>query len=161
MLHLPDIVPAKWIVNALGRWYSAKFYPLYYYDMSNPKVSFLGLGVMGYPMAGHLSRNGFNVCVYNRTTEKAHKWVEEYGGSSADTPAEAAADCDFVFSCVGNDDDVRSVTIGENGAFAAMKPGSVFTDHTTASANVARELYQAASENGFAFLDAPVSGGHK
>jgi 3-hydroxyisobutyrate dehydrogenase-like beta-hydroxyacid dehydrogenase len=127
--------------------------------MSNPKVSFLGLGVMGYPMAGHLASSGYDVCVYNRTTEKAHNWVEHHGGSSASTPADAVADCDFVFSCVGNDDDVRSVTTGETGAFAAMKPGSVFVDHTTASANLARELYNAARERGFDFLDAPVSGG--
>ena len=127
--------------------------------MSNPTVSFLGLGVMGYPMAGHLARNGFDVCVYNRTTEKALKWAEEYGGRSADTPAEAASGCDFVFSCVGNDDDVRMVTTGDNGAFSVMKTGSVFVDHTTASANVARELYQAAQQGGFDFLDAPVSGG--
>ncbi len=123
------------------------------------KVSFLGLGVMGYPMAGHLASNGYSVCVYNRTSEKAEKWVAQHKGSLAATPAEAAADADFVFACVGNDDDLRSVTTANQGAFQAMKPGSVFIDHTTASANVARELYAIASEAGFHFLDAPVSGG--
>jgi 3-hydroxyisobutyrate dehydrogenase len=123
------------------------------------KVSFLGLGVMGYPMAGHLAGNGYDVCVYNRTAEKSAKWVEQHGGRSAVTPAEAADDADFVFCCVGNDDDLRNVTTGDSGAFANMKPGSVFVDHTTASANVARELFHAAGEAGFGFLDAPVSGG--
>lgn len=123
------------------------------------KVSFLGLGVMGYPMAGHLAGNGYDVCVYNRTAEKSAKWIEQHGGRSAVTPAEAADDADFVFCCVGNDDDLRNVTTGDSGAFANMKPGSVFVDHTTASANVARELFHAAGEAGFGFLDAPVSGG--
>jgi len=123
------------------------------------KVSFIGLGVMGYPMAGHLSRAGHSVCVYNRTTAKAEKWVAEYGGAHALTPAQAATDADFVFCCVGNDDDLRSVTTGVDGAFSSIRPGAIFIDHTTASANVARELYDHAGENGFGFLDAPVSGG--
>ncbi|MGB3718574.1 MAG: oxidoreductase [Proteobacteria bacterium] len=125
------------------------------------KVAWIGLGVMGYPMAGHvLKKGGHDLVVYNRTTSKAEAWVKEYGaGRVAKTPAEAAEGADFVFSCVGNDDDLRSVTIGENGAFHAMKKGAIFIDNTTASANVARELYAAAKERGFDFLDAPVSGG--
>ncbi|MEP3278497.1 MAG: NAD(P)-dependent oxidoreductase [Stappiaceae bacterium] len=123
-------------------------------------VAFIGLGVMGYPMAGHLkTKGGHDVTVYNRTASKAEKWAAEFGGTAAATPAEAAAGCDFVFACVGNDDDLRSVTTGPDGAFSAMKPGSVFIDNTTASADVARELYQAAKTAGFGFLDAPVSGG--
>ncbi|MBL4600207.1 MAG: NAD(P)-dependent oxidoreductase [Rhizobiaceae bacterium] len=123
------------------------------------KVAFVGLGVMGYPMAGFLAKAGHDVTVYNRTTSKAENWVKEYGGAFSDTPAGAAKDCDFVFCCVGNDDDLRSVTIGENGAFSAMKAGSIFIDNTTASAEAARELNTAAETGGFAFLDAPVSGG--
>ena len=123
------------------------------------KVSFLGLGVMGYPMAGHLAAGGCQVCVYNRTTAKAEKWVAEHGGVLAATPAAAVEDADFVFACVGNDDDLRSVTTGPDGAFAAMKKGAVFIDHTTASADIARELAAVASAAGFGFLDAPVSGG--
>lgn len=124
------------------------------------KVAFIGLGVMGYPMAGHLkTKGGHDVTVYNRTSAKAEKWAAEYGGSSALTPREAAADCDYVFCCVGNDDDLRSVTIGDDGAFASMKPGSIFVDNTTASAEVARELRAAADASKFEFLDAPVSGG--
>ena len=126
---------------------------------SKHKVSFLGLGVMGYPMAGHLAGGGCRVCVYNRTQAKARKWVEQHGGALAGTPAEAAEGADFVFVCVGNDDDLRSVTTGPDGAFAAMKEGAVFIDHTTASANVARELAAIASAQGFSFLDAPISGG--
>ena len=123
-------------------------------------VAFLGLGVMGFPMAGHLkNKGGHDVTVYNRTRAKAEKWVAEHGGSLAATPAEAAAGKDFVFACVGNDDDLRSVTIGPDGAFQAMRKGSVFVDHTTASAEVARELATAAAARGFASLDAPVSGG--
>lgn len=110
-------------------------------------------------MAGHLATNGYDVCVYNRTTSKAEKWVEQHGGQFAVSPAEAAQDADFIFCCVGNDDDLRSVTIGADGAFSNMKPGAVFIDHTTASANVARELYAIAKDKGFGFLDAPVSGG--
>ncbi len=124
------------------------------------KVAFLGLGVMGYPMAAHLKhKGGHDVTVYNRTTAKAEKWVGEHGGAFARTPAEAAEGKDFVFSCVGNDNDLREVTTAAQGAFAAMKKGSVFIDNTTASAEVARELAAAAAECGFSFLDAPVSGG--
>jgi len=124
------------------------------------KVAFLGLGVMGFPMAGHLAvRGGHQVTVYNRTPAKAQAWVEKYGNASAPTPAEAAADADIVFACVGNDDDLRSVTTGPQGAFSGMKKGAVFVDHTTASAEVARELAEAAGKAGFSFLDAPVSGG--
>ncbi len=124
------------------------------------KVAFIGLGVMGYPMAGHLkTKGGHDVTVYNRTAAKAEKWAAEFGGNAAATPAEAATDCDFVFACVGNDDDLRSVTTGPDGAFLTMKPGSVFVDNTTASADVARELFLAAKTAGFGFLDAPVSGG--
>jgi 3-hydroxyisobutyrate dehydrogenase len=124
------------------------------------KVAFLGLGVMGYPMAGHLKKKGgHDVTVYNRTTAKAEKWVAEHGGTLARTPAEAARDKDFVFACVGNDDDLRAVTLGAEGAFSTMKPGSVFIDNTTASADIARELAEEASRRGFGFLDAPVSGG--
>ncbi|WP_310620315.1 NAD(P)-dependent oxidoreductase [Flexibacterium corallicola] len=124
------------------------------------KVAFIGLGVMGYPMAGHLAkRGGHEVTVYNRTTAKAQKWATEFGGTYAPTPQEAAKDCDFVFCCVGNDDDLRSVTTGPDGAFHAMKEGAVFIDNTTASAQLAEELYALAQEKGFSFLDAPVSGG--
>ncbi|WP_186418906.1 NAD(P)-dependent oxidoreductase [Bosea sp. CS1GBMeth4] len=123
------------------------------------KVAFLGLGVMGYPMAGHLKAKGHEVTVYNRSPEKAQKWVAQHGGASAPTPAQAAEGQEIVFACVGNDDDLRSVTTGEGGAFAAMGKGTVFVDHTTASANVARELDAAAQAAGFGFIDAPVSGG--
>jgi 3-hydroxyisobutyrate dehydrogenase len=123
-------------------------------------VAFIGLGVMGYPMAGHLkSRGGHDVTVFNRSGEKAKKWAEEFKGAYASTPKEAAASKDFVFSCVGNDDDLRSVTIGENGAFHTMQKGSIFIDNTTASAEVARELDAEARKKGIHFLDAPVSGG--
>ncbi|MCV9938556.1 NAD(P)-dependent oxidoreductase [Boseaceae bacterium BT-24-1] len=123
------------------------------------KVAFLGLGVMGYPMAGHLKAKGHDVTVYNRSPEKAQKWVAQHAGVYAPTPAQAAEGQEIVFCCVGNDDDLRSVTTGENGAFAAMGKGTVFVDHTTASANVARELDAAAKAAGFGFVDAPVSGG--
>jgi 3-hydroxyisobutyrate dehydrogenase len=124
------------------------------------KVAFLGLGVMGYPMAGHLkNKGGHEVTVYNRTFAKAEAWTVEHGGKAARTPAEAARGQDIVFACVGNDDDLRAVTIGKDGAFAAMGKGAVFVDHTTASADVARELYAAAKTHGFDFVDAPVSGG--
>ncbi|MEL6504420.1 MAG: NAD(P)-dependent oxidoreductase [Pseudomonadota bacterium] len=124
------------------------------------KVAFIGLGVMGYPMAGYLkTKGGHDVTVFNRTAAKAEKWAAEYGGNHADTPAKAAEGADFVFCCVGNDDDLRSVTTAADGAFGAMKEGSIFIDNTTASANVARELAAKAQENGFDFLDAPVSGG--
>lgn len=128
--------------------------------MTAIKVAFLGLGVMGYPMAGHLkTKGGYDVTVYNRTSAKASKWVEQFGGNHAATPAEAARDADFVFSCVGNDDDLREVTTGPNGAFATMKKNAVFIDNTTASAEVARELDAEAQKRGFHFIDAPVSGG--
>lgn len=124
------------------------------------KVVFLGLGVMGYPMAGHLrTRGGHEVTVYNRTGAKAEAWVKAFGGRAAPTPREAAAGADFVFACVGNDDDLRSVVLGPDGAFAGMKPGAVFIDHTTASADIARELQEKAVALGLDFLDAPVSGG--
>jgi len=123
------------------------------------KTAFLGLGVMGHPMAGHLARAGHDVCVFNRTAGKAQAWIREYGGRSAPTPREAAAGADFVFCCVGNDDDLRSVVLGEQGALAGMKKGAIFIDHTTASATVARELGAAAGASGLSFVDAPVSGG--
>ena len=122
-------------------------------------VAFLGLGVMGAPMAGHLARAGHQVTVYNRTATKAQAWVAEYGGARAATPREAAAHADLVFACVGNDDDLRSVVLGADGAFAGMKPGALFIDHTTASAEVARELHAQACALGLDFIDAPVSGG--
>ncbi|MCZ8186469.1 MAG: NAD(P)-dependent oxidoreductase [Beijerinckiaceae bacterium] len=124
------------------------------------EVAFLGLGVMGAPMAGHLkNKGGHAVTVYNRTFAKAEAWVAKHGGAAAKTPKEAAAGKDFVFACVGNDDDLRAVTIGPDGAFQAMKPGAIFVDNTTASAEVARELHAAAKARGIAFIDAPVSGG--
>ncbi|MEO1695130.1 MAG: NAD(P)-dependent oxidoreductase, partial [Pseudomonadota bacterium] len=124
-------------------------------------VAFIGLGVMGYPMAGHIAqKGGHTVTVYNRTASKAQAWVDAYGtGKTADTPKAAADGADFIFTCVGNDDDLRSVTTGDDGAFHAVKSGSVVIDNTTASANVARELADVAKERGFGFLDAPVSGG--
>jgi len=123
------------------------------------KIAFLGLGVMGYPTAGHLANAGHEVTVYNRTVAKAEQWVQQYQGSLAATPADAAQDADVVLACVGKDDHLRELLLGENGAFAVMKQGSLFIDHTTASAEIARELGQLARERGFAFLDAPVSGG--
>ncbi|MGO9005740.1 MAG: NAD(P)-dependent oxidoreductase [Beijerinckiaceae bacterium] len=123
------------------------------------KVAFIGLGVMGYPMAGHLHSKGHSVAVYNRTAAKAEKWVAEFGGTRAATPRAAAQGRDIVFACVGNDDDLRIVTRGEDGAFHGMSPGAVFVDHTTASARVARELHEAALVQGLGFIDAPVSGG--
>jgi 3-hydroxyisobutyrate dehydrogenase len=123
------------------------------------KTAFLGLGVMGFPMAGHLKKGGHEVTVYNRTQAKAQKWVETNGGKAAATPAEAAKGADIVFSCVGNDDDLRSIVQGGEGAFAGMSKGAIFVDHTTASANVARELGEVAKGKGLHFLDAPVSGG--
>jgi 3-hydroxyisobutyrate dehydrogenase-like beta-hydroxyacid dehydrogenase len=134
--------------------------PKTYAPMASHTVAFLGLGVMGYPMAGHLARAGHRVTVYNRTAAKAQQWVAEYGGASAPTPREAAQGADIVFACVGNDDDLRSVVLGEDGAFAGMKPGAIFMDHTTASAEVARELGAQAEARGLAFIDAPVSGGN-
>jgi len=123
------------------------------------KAAFIGLGVMGYPMAGHLAKKGFEVTVFNRTQSKAQQWVTEHGGTSAPTPAQAAAGAQIVFSCVGNDDDVRAISMGPEGAFSAMASGSIFVDHTTASAEVARELAAKSADKGIAFLDAPVSGG--
>jgi len=123
------------------------------------KAAFLGLGVMGFPMAGHLQASGHAVTVYNRTTAKADAWVARHGGRAAATPREAAAGCDFVFACVGNDDDLRQVAIGPDGAFHGMTPGAIFIDHTTASADVARELAAEAETRGLGFIDAPVSGG--
>ncbi len=124
------------------------------------KVAFLGLGVMGYPMAAHLkNKGGHEVTVFNRTRAKAEKWVAEHGGALAETPAKAAEGKDFVFACVGNDDDLRSVTIGAEGAFSTIKEGALFVDNTTASADVARELAAEAEKRGFGFMDAPVSGG--
>ncbi len=124
------------------------------------RVAFLGLGVMGYPMAGHLAHAGHAVTVYNRTPAKAQSWVGEHGHAAATTPAAAAAGADIVFACVGNDDDLRGVVLGEHGAFSGMKPGATFVDHTTASAEVARELSAAALLLGLRFIDAPVSGGN-
>ena len=123
------------------------------------KVSFIGLGVMGYPMAGYISKAGHNVTVYNRTKSKAEKWIKQYKGKTADTPEEAAKESDFVFTCVGNDDDLREVAIGKKGIFNTIKKGAIYIDNTTASATVARELYSNAKSHGFGFLDAPVSGG--
>jgi 3-hydroxyisobutyrate dehydrogenase len=123
------------------------------------KVAFIGLGVMGFPMAGHLVAKGHEVTVYNRTAEKAQSWSKKYGGRAVPTPRAAAEGQDFVMACVGNDDDLRAVTIGSDGAFAGMKAGAIFVDHTTASAAVARELDAAAAKAGFQFIDAPVSGG--
>ena len=130
------------------------------YEQTAPrKTAFLGLGVMGHPMAGHLARAGHEVCVFNRTAAKAQAWAKEFSGRAATTPREAAAGADFVFCCVGNDDDVRSVVLGESGALAGMKAGAVLIDHTTASATVAREVHQKARDKGIGFIDAPVSGG--
>jgi len=124
------------------------------------QIAFIGLGIMGGPMARHLAvKGGHQLCVYNRTTAKAEKWVAENGGRLARTPRAASEGCDFVFACVGNDDDLRAVTLGSDGAFAGMKPGAIFIDSTTASANVARELHALAAQRGLSFIDAPVSGG--
>ena len=123
------------------------------------KIAFLGLGVMGYPMAGHLKAAGHEVTVYNRSAAKAEAWVAEHGGAMAATPREAAAGAEFVMACVGNDDDLRSVCLGADGAFASMGEGAVFVDHTTVSAKVTRELYAVAAETGVQFVDAPISGG--
>ena len=125
--------------------------------MSN--VAFIGLGVMGYPMAGYISKAGHNVTVYNRTAAKADKWVAEYKGSKADTPAKAAENADFIFTCVGNDNDLKEVTFGDNGIFKTIKKDSVYIDNTTASATISKEINEFAKKNGFGSLDAPVSGG--
>jgi 3-hydroxyisobutyrate dehydrogenase-like beta-hydroxyacid dehydrogenase len=123
------------------------------------KVAFIGLGVMGFPMAGHLKAKGYDVTVYNRTASKAEQWVQKHGGKSAPTPAAAAKDADFVMTMVGNDDDVAAVTMGKDGVIAAMKKGAILVDHTTASADIARKVFAAAKEKGIDFIDAPVSGG--
>ena len=122
-------------------------------------VAFIGLGVMGYPMAGYISKAGHNVTVFNRTTAKAEKWIGEYKGKMAETPAEAAKDAEYIFTCVGNDNDLREVTFGDKGAFKTIQKGSIYIDNTTASATIAREIYEYAKKNGFGSLDAPVSGG--
>jgi 2-hydroxy-3-oxopropionate reductase len=127
--------------------------------MHSENLAFIGLGVMGYPMAGHLASAGYEVTVYNRTMSRAEAWVAEYQGRSAATPAEASTGCSVVFCCVGNDDDLRSVALGDDGAFAGMGAGSIFVDHTTTSAQIARELGELAGEKGIAYVDAPVSGG--
>ena len=123
------------------------------------KVSFIGLGTMGYPMAGYISKAGHNVTVFNRTKSKAEKWLKTYSGKMSETPAEAAKDSDFVFTCVGNDNDLKEITFGKNGIFKSIKRGSIYIDNTTASASIAREIYSYAKKNSFGFLDAPVSGG--
>jgi 3-hydroxyisobutyrate dehydrogenase len=122
-------------------------------------VAFIGLGVMGYPMAGYISKAGHNVTVYNRTSTKVDKWLSEYKGSKATTPAKAAEGAEYIFTCVGNDSDLREVTFGDNGIFKTIKKGSVYIDNTTASATIAREIYDYSKKNSFGFLDAPVSGG--
>ena len=122
-------------------------------------VAFIGLGVMGYPMAGYISKAGHNVTVYNRTSAKAEKWISEYKGLKADTPAKAADGADYIFTCVGNDNDLREVTFGVNGIFKTIKKGAVYIDNTTASATIAKEIYEYSKKNGFGSLDAPVSGG--
>ena len=122
-------------------------------------VAFIGLGVMGYPMAGYISKGGHNVTVFNRTKLKAEKWIKEYKGKLAETPAEAAKDAEYIFTCVGNDNDLREVTFGDKGAFKSIKKGSIYIDNTTASAKIAKEIYDYAKKNGFGSLDAPVSGG--
>ena len=122
-------------------------------------VAFIGLGVMGYPMAGYISKGGHNVTVFNRTKSKAEKWISEYKGKMAETPAEATKDAEYIFTCVGNDNDLKEVTFGDSGAFKTIKKGAVYIDNTTASATIAREIYDFAKKNGFGALDAPVSGG--
>ncbi len=122
-------------------------------------VAFIGLGVMGYPMAGYISKGGHNVTVFNRTKSKAEKWIGEYKGKMAETPADAAIDAEYIFTCVGNDNDLREVTFGDKGAFKTIKNGAIYIDNTTASATIAREIYEYAKKNGFGALDAPVSGG--
>ena len=122
-------------------------------------VAFIGLGVMGYPIAGYISKGGHNVTVYNRTGSKADKWVSEYKGSKAETPAKAAEGAEYIFTCVGNDNDLREVTFGDNGIFKTIKKGAIYIDNTTASATLAKEIYEYSKKNGFGSLDAPVSGG--
>jgi 3-hydroxyisobutyrate dehydrogenase len=161
-LGTPDALPntqalAKGAVQRQVK--AAEFYRIREGARGMAKVAFLGLGVMGYPMAGHLVKAGHDVTVFNRTASKAEAWVKEHGGAHAATPREAAAGCDFVMSCVGNDDDLRSVCLGDDGAFAGMVEGSIFVDHTTVSAKVTRELYETGAERGISFVDAPISGG--
>jgi len=139
-------------------YFEIRFKYIYNHIMSC-KVSFIGLGVMGYPMAGYISKAGHNVTVYNRTKSKSEKWIKEYKGKIAETPDEAAKESDFVFTCVGNDEDLKEVAIGKKGIFNSIKKGSIYIDNTTASATAARELYKKAKSNGVGFLDAPVSGG--
>ena len=127
--------------------------------MSNLNITFLGLGTMGYPMAGYLSKAGYKVSVYNRTKSKSDSWISNYSGKAFDTPRDAVNNADIVFACVGNDKDIRDICLGDNGAFGSMKNGSIFVDHTTASANIARELNSIAMDRGLSFIDAPVSGG--
>ena len=122
-------------------------------------VAFIGLGVMGYPMAGYISKAGHNVTVFNRTKSKAEKWIDEYKGKMAETPAEAAKDAEYIFTCVGNDNDLREVSMGENGLYNTAKKGSIYIDNSTVSAEICRELYKVAKDKGFDFLDAPISGG--
>ena len=122
-------------------------------------IAFIGLGVMGYPMAGYISKGGHNVTVFNRTKSKAEKWIKEFKGQIAETPAEAAKDAEYIFTCVGNDNDLREVTFGDNGVFKTIKKNSIYIDNTTASATISREIYNYAKKNGFGALDAPVSGG--
>ena len=146
--------------NPENNFFSTKiFNPAGAVKTMSSKTAFIGLGVMGYPMAGHLKKVGHEVTVYNRTASKAEQWVQEFGGMKASTPEEAAKDADFVMACVGNDDDLREITCGANGVFSAMKQGAVFIDHTTVSAKVTRELAEIAGGKGFSFLDAPISGG--
>jgi len=123
------------------------------------KVAFIGLGVMGYPMAGYISKAGHNVTVYNRTKSKAERWIEEYKGKIAETPADATKDAEYIFTCVGNDNDLREVTFGDKGAFKTIKKSAIYIDNTTASATIAKEIYEYGKKNGFGSLDAPVSGG--
>ena len=146
--------------NPENNFFSTKiFHPAGAVKTMSSKTAFIGLGVMGYPMAGHLKKAGHEVTVYNRTASKAEQWVQEFGGMKASTPEEAAKDADFVMACVGNDDDLREITCGANGAFSGMKQGAVFIDHTTVSAKVTRERAEIAGGKGFSFLDAPISGG--
>lgn len=153
--------------TGLGKRGPGHYTPRAFFDAATPtgrnqnmtKTAFIGLGVMGYPMAGHMAAKGHDVTVYNRTGAKAEKWAAEHGGSAAPTPAQAAAGADVVCACVGNDDDLRSVVYGDDGILAGMKTGAVFVDHTTASADVAREVAEKAQEMGLRFIDAPVSGG--
>ncbi len=138
---------------------SSLFEPRSYAPQTAQRIAFLGLGIMGYPMAGHLARAGHNVTVYNRNTSKALQWQGEFGGAIAHTPAEAAAQADIVMACVGNDNDLRAIFLGEQGALAGLQAGGLFIDHTTASADVARELYKQAQQHDIRFMDAPISGG--